>query len=674
MNPDELDKALPDWWASWKEWEANNRPFATTFTDTPRSGSPDAQEEPELHLIARDCFGFRYAGRAFEPPEHPDNQLESHLHLTRKPGATALDFEGDDPGIVTVTALGWASAPAMRALRMVHVYATRDPERQHYQLAEAVIRVAEKGREATEKERRTLSEAICEKARELAKRLGWDADGLLKLPWWDADSSVNALGGTRAKPAPRNPMLDARLVAAGWHVPKPVSAEEHERYEQHTARWQHGRVVKAETLNLAGSLGKVADLLAEFGKAGETRSKPFRKRAEETELWTRPTGPSACPEGPTRSPLIWALTETLWLDQVKPDLGKMATAKPYRNPTWHGDGGYVLAPKVLSPVGWALGGYGERVEVDGDEYRPAPGLARYAPRLAALPSGQSAAQQYLPLDADDGITDGVPMEIRVAADAGMVLSESSGKAAVLLMATASPERLQRITVGELTKLLNPPRGDKPKRYQGRDYASTIVALNKLRSLALVPHRYSPINLFDLTCPAMGESDPTLNVWWGFSKALDAVLTSGGAELPSFGGKPSWSGKFLLNLTKAMQIPTKSALELRLYVYGAAKFNEVRRRGFDHMRWLTAENWAVIGNTVSPEALDYARERNGASSQKVRLTEARKRATDALGYLHDEGLVIVEANEAKGARRAYRMKPTEAFEAAYREILRGKGDS
>ncbi len=327
MAPDELDKALPEWWKSWKEWEAKNRPFATTFTDTPRSGSPDAQKEPELHLIARDCFGFRNAGRAFEPG-HPDNQLESHLHLTRKPGATALDFEGDDPGIVTVTALGWGSAPAIRPLLMLHVYATRDPERQHYQLAEAVIRVAEKGREATEKERRALAEAICEAARELAKRLEWDADGLLKLPWWDADSSARALERPREKPAPRDPARDARLVAAGFHVPKPVSEEEHERYEQHMARWQHGRVVNEYTLNLAGSLGKVADLLEGLGIRGQAWAELIRGTPEDSELWARPIGPSACPDGPTRSPVFWALAETLWLDKVKPGLLAEAKRKP----------------------------------------------------------------------------------------------------------------------------------------------------------------------------------------------------------------------------------------------------------------------------------------------------------------------------------------------------------
>jgi hypothetical protein len=642
------DPDLEKWWKFWSDWRTKNRPLATTFTANPPSGSPDARDEPELHLIARDCFGFRDAGRAFEPG-NPDNQLESHLHLTRKPGATGLDFEGDDPGIVTVTALGWASAPAMRALRLVHVYATREPDEAHHKLAERVIAECEPKAlgDVSEVERRALARAICEKARELSKRLSWDANGLIKLPWWDMDLVAEALGFTYANPG--------------------------DSHEALVVRWQHGRRVSVTTLDLPGSLDRAATFLEGIGENGQKVAAKF-KGATDSRLWVRPEGPDICPVGPTRSPVMWSLAVAVWFDQVQPDLGKVATAKPFRHPTWHGDGGYVLAPKVISPIGWALGGHGVRVEVDGDEYMPAPGLTRYGPRLAALPSGQSAAQQYLPLDADDGITDGVPMEIRVAADAGMVLSESAGKLSVLLMATASPERLQRITVGELTKLLNPPRGDKPKRYQGRDYALTIVALNKLRSLALVPPRYSPINLFDLTCPALGESDPALTVWWGFSKALDAVLTSGGAELPGFNGQRSWFGSFLLNLTKAMQIPTKNALELRLYVYGAAKFNEVRRRGFDKMPWFTAESWAVIGNTVSREALDYARERDGGASQKVRLSEARKRATDALDYLHDERLVIVEANEAKGARRAYRLKPTEAFEAAYREILRGKGDS
>lgn len=311
MAPDELDKALPEWWASWEGWEkTHGRPWAAmpaTF--------PDPDEHPELHRLAFPEFGYRDAGRAFEPG-NPWNRLESHLHLTRKPGATALDFEGDDPGIVTATALGWGSASAMRAFRMTHAYATRDPERQHYQSAEAVIRVRE-DREATEKERRALAEAICEAVRELAKRLEWDADGLLKLPWWDAKSSVRALGGTRGKPTPRDPARDARLVAAGLHVPKPVSAEEHERYEQHMARWEHGRVVNAKTLNLAGSLGKVADLLEGLGSEGKAWAESIRESPEDTAWWAQASGPNDCPDGPTRSPLIWALTEALWLDKVK---------------------------------------------------------------------------------------------------------------------------------------------------------------------------------------------------------------------------------------------------------------------------------------------------------------------------------------------------------------------
>ena len=367
---------------------------------------------------------------------------------------------------------------------------------------------------------------------------------------------------------------------------------------------------------------------------------------------------------PTTSTVLRALIRALWADVVGPKLDREAAAKPLRLPTVHDDGGgYVMAPKVLPSFSWALGGYGERVEIDGEEYRPTPGLARYMPRvMAALPSGTSPAQRYLALDVDDGLGD-VPMEIRVAADARMVLTDLAGKLSVFLMATARPG-LSRSTVGELTKLLN---GGKPKRYQARDFEATVKALIGLKTLALVPPRYAPINLFELTCPRKGETDPDLPVLWGFSKTLDEVLKSGGAVLPSFNGKSSWGGSFVMNLTKAMQIPTKLSIALRLYVYSAAKINEVRPRGLDAMPWMTADKWAALGNAVSPAALGYALELKNLKRRKtVDLSEARKRATDALDHLGAEGLLVVK-DSGKGSKRVFQVQPTEAFEAAYRKF-------
>lgn len=279
-----------DWWKAWRK--EHGRPFATTFT----SATPDAQEHPELNLLARDCFGFDLDARYPTDPSNPTNNLESVLHLARRPGATATEFEGDDPGIVAVSALRWSAAPAMQVLRLVHVYATRDPGEQHWRLAEAVIRVAEDGREATDTERKALGEAMHEAARELAKRLGWDADGLRGLPWWDMPSVAKAQGFTYANPD--------------------------DPHEAIAVRWMYGRQVDAETLGLAGSYGKVADLLEGLGKAGKKWVRGLT--SHKTAMWARPEGPTACPGGPTRSPVFWALTDALWRDKVGPYLRNKA--------------------------------------------------------------------------------------------------------------------------------------------------------------------------------------------------------------------------------------------------------------------------------------------------------------------------------------------------------------
>lgn len=325
-----IDRMMPKWRALWAERGAEDERQADGITWT----SPHPMLHPELNDLARPCFGY---GNPF-PEFGMDAEMQDFSWV-----ASAAD----NRVVITFAALGWASAPAMRALRIVLVYATRDPERQHYQLAEAVIRANEK-REATEKERRALGEAIHEAARELAKRLGWDAEGLAKLPLWTAADVGRELGSPHPLKVEfdhaRHDELVAREAAAiAKGEPGFLTRPDEDKADavlakldpaQYTERVVHrrfGRVVNAETLDLAGSYQKVADLIDDWRKAdrlaknGERLAKGFREPSlyEEKleERFVRPKGPKL-PEGcavrsPTLSPLFWALTETLWLDKVR---------------------------------------------------------------------------------------------------------------------------------------------------------------------------------------------------------------------------------------------------------------------------------------------------------------------------------------------------------------------
>jgi len=317
MTANTVDPAMPKWREHWMHvdgitWLSPPDGFVPELNDVTWMVHP-GKLSAELEDLTHACFGLvrPFEWWSMNAQMHDCSWVASHA---------------DNRVVISFAALGWGSAPAMRALRIVLVYATRDPERQHYQLAEAVIRAnAKPDTEPTERERRALAEAICEAARELAKRLGWDAEGLAKLRLWTAAEVGTELGFPHPFKAEFNQahhdVLFFDLDAATRAKVTPA------QFTERLVQTRFGRRVDADTLDLAGSYQKVADLLDEWCKTGKLgdigrglagiyrESDLYEKNGEG--MFVRPSGPANVTSSPTRSPLLWSLTKALWLDKVK---------------------------------------------------------------------------------------------------------------------------------------------------------------------------------------------------------------------------------------------------------------------------------------------------------------------------------------------------------------------
>ena len=227
--------------------------------------APDMRREPELwHLSRLGVFGYA-------PPNGADFFASPNGHI----GTGGVDFlknalNGVDGGICTRGIRGF---DALRSFVVLWLYATRDAEPSHLALAAAVVEAKSPGltEEQGDRARRALGQELADRCRSLAAFIGWDWPGLPKLP----------------KPVD------------GWDV------------------------VDIGGLDIGASLDAVAGFLEDIGPEGKKAANGARK-IDPVALWADPAGPKTAPDGPTRSPLMWALACVLWADVVKPALASKA--------------------------------------------------------------------------------------------------------------------------------------------------------------------------------------------------------------------------------------------------------------------------------------------------------------------------------------------------------------
>ena len=314
---------------------------------------------------------------------------------------------------------------------------------------------------------------------------------------------------------------------------------------------------------------------------------------------------------------------------------------------------YSTAPRLVATMAWALGGAGKAAPVDGDDYREAPAVVRYLPRVATLRdlSKRPPAQRALPVEVD------APAEVQVVADAQFVVSPAAAKVALAMLTLAPPDGdLVRGTLGELGRLVKPEG-----RIQGRDLEQLATGLHALRSLALVLPDETSVTLFnDIRGPSDPRSAKTDHVVeWSLSRVATAVTSKGG----------EWPGRFLFNFSGAMRLSAKTeSAHLRAYLVCAALWNSARfgvggELDPERVPRLGLDGWADRFNLLSPTALEST-----SPAHRVKLSESRKATRQTLEELCDKhGLLTLE----KVGKDAWRPLPPPALVEAYR-ILRKQG--
>ncbi|MCA9000548.1 MAG: hypothetical protein KDB61_01400 [Planctomycetes bacterium] len=376
-------------------------------------------------------------------------------------------------------------------------------------------------------------------------------------------------------------------------------------------------------------------------------------------LWFRPENyePHPTPDSIDRIPppkYLPLLAVALWHDRVSRVLQLERTPDHRVHTVTVGEDSYAMIDKATSAVSWAMGGAG--IELDGEQYAEAPRyLTRYVPRSWALlpEDAPRPHQQTLPIETEPLL----PLAVVATGSAPYIIPPAAGKLLLLFLAgTQSPGPVKK-RLGDLTRAMQPEG-----RIQRRDYVRTVDAIHALDRLCLVLPDGTGARLWTISriplSPDQAHADQM--VTW----ALGADFLE---QIAHHAGK--LRGRFVLNLTGAMRLPTQRTALLRHYVRAAALWNDAHAPGgaIDPRRIepYTLEAWASIANTLSLQAVDYLKERDPKLRRK--LSEDLKGTQRDLDELCDRGLVELE----KKGRKELLILPPPTLVEAYDAIRRYK---
>lgn len=360
------------------------------------------------------------------------------------------------------------------------------------------------------------------------------------------------------------------------------------------------------------------------------------------------------------------LARVLWTEEVE----QRNSATPFAlSAARVGGDRFSTLPKTTAAVSWAFGGAAMReVTVEGDRYAPAPLVAsrllpRSLPLLADIKGHERKPHQTV-LALDDGLGEALP--VAVAGATNYAITPLAAKVAVLALASDSLRRgqMQRLSLLELTRLLNPGA----KRIRTRELQATAVALDELRRLFVYLPDNRKVQLFDTTSAAKPqEATGDLPVLIGLTRSFTLTLKSG-ITGPSLSGN-EYRGEFLVNLDGLMRIPTKRPSLLRHGIRAHAHWNAAFKPGSkgafdaDMLPVYTAEKWAAITNALPPGVVEYLQTNNPkrrSATQRAQWSKDRKAMFDDLAKLEAMGLVVI----AKPGKDVFRLLPPAPYLEAW----------
>jgi hypothetical protein len=378
-------------------------------------------------------------------------------------------------------------------------------------------------------------------------------------------------------------------------------------------------------------------------------------------------------ENPFQPTWLNVLLDVLWRDVVRPRLAREQEARPFSIQCVqdrHGDS-HAKLPKYAAGVSWAFGGYGVeyKVEVDGDEYRRAPGIAvrTLIPKTYALLPADHARKPHqtsLPLDIHEETA--LPITITNATYYDG-FSTVAGKLALLFFAngTIRQGNLVPLTLLELAKQTHP----NVKRIKRPQLEAAGLGLRGLRGVGLYLPNGKNVQIFDIEIPWSEEAlrSPDLQYFVGLQKTFLNTLNDTRIE----GVGNAYGGEFLMNMTGAMRLPNNKPALLR-YITRAtahwnAAFNPISKR-FDEnkLRAYEPQEWAIQNNSLAPDAIEYLRSNRKRGSRNV-LSNDLRTVRDYLDELvEDHKLIKLKPVGSK----AYKILPPDSWKYAWEQCRKG----
>lgn len=304
---------------------------------------------------------------------------------------------------------------------------------------------------------------------------------------------------------------------------------------------------------------------------------------------------------------------------------------------------YAGLPKTAAATAWALGSVGEQLtDIDGDRYSDAPGaaltqgtrLVRYRPKVVGVTTSGPPAQRSM----------AIQRNVDVSRDALHVLSPSAGRSYIVLSAMLPTEQaIIEAPLDELARWLNQHKG----RYRReRDLPREARALWELRSLSAILDDDGVEQLVNVTAPQDPDNpNPDMVVRFSLTRVAEHVISATGG-----------AGEVLINVDGLLRIPLLQSHIMRTYIQAGRHWNDGRMDG-------RTAAWVADLDTVRAQINEVEQTTRDATARAARR-DKRNKVREAIDYLHDEGLAVVE-KKSRRINAEYVIRPTEAHEEAYR---------
>ena len=337
----------------------------------------------------------------------------------------------------------------------------------------------------------------------------------------------------------------------------------------------------------------------------------------------------------------------------------------------HGGRDWAQLPKVAAGMSWIFGGTAvplQSVQLDGHDFMPAPNLSSVIvpPAYALLPADHAKTphQALLPLDLLGGEDDAPPLAVALAGATQYALIPAGGKIGLQILVSSfrNQSGIAQTTLRELTKRINPGA-----RLNKEHYQTASRGLWQLANLRLfMPNGWADSVFYIPRAPwkdlTPDQYDTPITV------GLDPTF---GQTMQQISG--SYRGFFLVDLTGAMELPTKRASLLRVLVRTSAFWNAYFGQGGapdpGRIPSTPAERWAAMTNALPQSAVDYLKAKGQhKGSGVVRLSEAIRDAIRDAEDLEARGLVVID----KASSKAFRLLPPDIYLEAWAKAKRGGG--